>query len=1799
MSRLKFVASRAELDHFDSYMNTSAFETEASVAALDSENLSRKHVVYAWIRPTDVENDQEYLRRIRVAYPGTCSWILNDMAFQEWFKHQENIVTVPNLLWLNGKPGSGKTVLASFIVEEARKLESNPTVLFFYFKKEDSDRNNFLSMARTLLSQILQQSPYILDYLYSKCCSSGNPVLTSRSLVEELLMFALSNCESAYIILDGLDECCTRQERGDIASWFRDLIETGRPEIRDSLHCMFVSRHDSARNDYRDLPSITADVDNNKEDIETLCKVQAGNLVTNLQITEDQAHEIVERVSAAAEGIILFAQSVWVNLCEQSSIFSLERELESFATDLNSLDKVYARIMQTIMEKPVTAQRDEALLLLGWLVVAKRPLKMHEVQTLRSIDFNKGVVDFERRRFRVHPKDLCESLIDVRSDGSIELVHITARTYLAKSQFFHVTTEELQMATLCIDYLNLPSFQSPSEERVLAGEYGFMEYSVGYWLRHLEAGMIPAPPDQKNIYQSLTKSLETLVEQYWNDPTTSVASVTKSASKRTRDVLQQFSHHQSFRKIQLALVLTDSELEHFGNVLPGDSALRIASVVKAVRSCIETCVLRSSEPDVEEALRNMYGSNLFKCPRFSCRYFTDGFSTLEEREKHVARHERPARCTDEYCRGSQIGFATQAQLDRHLKENHPDTTERHHNFPTDEEILDSMREVSPESEAAIMDESKRNHDFPTDEETNASMREVSQEPKVTIKDDPERHQDYLKEEDIIHNMQGLSSGSKSAVAGELEFVPQLQQPPLVSDPAATRDSEQPEFERMQLEKTTKRLKTKREYQCAHCDKTFTKKYNWQSHLRTHGGNQRLQCPHCDRTCARQGDLARHMRLHNSDSAVTCGGVLSNGQTWGCGANFTRLDVLRTHHKSKKGRRCLAEREGEKKATYTTHMELDDANSESDNMTLVVTDHEDNSRPVKVGIQDKPRVITTMEEITPIVSAVLDMRKATGNSFAHTERLSFEIDWDLRSFLEGERYDTTISTALERAITITGTYEDAQALTCMEYMTKVWPETGCDTILALQAAVAQHSKEQPSCYTRRDGTELIVSFQPSTVLVQTHGTRAALAELCEQLAWLGSTFRSAPTSTEPCLVCPRIEKSLVETAQGSLSVWLILSFATFPATRELSAKESNSECWHKLFRNPTIVKGFPIEPRKHGERGLEISIDLLYTLAETRYATRYEHTLLLKGHCTLLVPTQRAGSSFVWHLLCSKDGKRIPYYKYRQQCTDWLHLNDLEVQQLDTEDARHFVGWTSNVNRYLGAEAVAYQEISYSGQKICKSGLALEQKATVSISRVVGISGSIVRGNRDKPEYFKYSDLRQQMESARGWFIVLYDSSDRRGWLTDGASALLHIVRTRLAGRPYDGCGSEFTNKHVKTSEFTHPSPDAGPDAAYHALMDENNQKYIVSRDFDSWSEEKAEPRRPQVLPAGMGDSATSAVEGSTDERKEIYKTTSFKQIVTQTYGILETIYDRERDMDSSHAIKELRSPLGTSIEGWEFMDFVRYKQTLTRRYHPLQSRGVAWADMMKRAHGIVLFGRNFGDLYKPAGSVCKPWKRVPQGHELLAAPVSLMQQMQQISFEDGEVEEGSNEVVKGIFWYPSTDMLSQCLLGCKHLSPHRLQHLARKRMNGCAQSKLGDLSGEGAVLFGGSNVFNGQLVDQLAAQSSSVHSLNSTIESSSSVSLSATSAAESDSASQTSQFASTSSATSPDSRQATEGQLHDGAKDDRIPTPFGRNAEHRVPSNDRKRRYEDHDWIQKKVNTLREHIAPLRPDKPTMARETP
>lgn len=197
----------------------------------------------------------------------------------------------------------GKTVLTSLIIEEAQKLTTSPTVVYFYCKHQDPERDNYRIIARTILAQLLKQDRDLLAYFFEKCCESSEPVLESRKTIEILLNEAFNNCESAYIIIDGLDEC-GRENRKDISKWFRCLVEdlpTAQPE---RLRCLFVSQDDGfARNDLKGIANIKIRPEDVRTDMDLYCRSQADKLMLDpFYLAHERATSIASIVSKSAAG---------------------------------------------------------------------------------------------------------------------------------------------------------------------------------------------------------------------------------------------------------------------------------------------------------------------------------------------------------------------------------------------------------------------------------------------------------------------------------------------------------------------------------------------------------------------------------------------------------------------------------------------------------------------------------------------------------------------------------------------------------------------------------------------------------------------------------------------------------------------------------------------------------------------------------------------------------------------------------------------------------------------------------------------------------------------------------------------------------------------------------------------------------------------------------------------------------------------------------------------------------------------------------------------------------------------------------------------------------------------------------------------------------------------------------------------------------------------------------------------------------------------------------------------------------
>jgi hypothetical protein len=195
----------------------------------------------------------------------------------------------------------------------------------------------------------------------------------------------------------------------------------------------------------------------------------------------------------------------------------------------------------------------------------------------------------------------------------------------------------------------------------------------------------------------------------------------------------------------------------------------------------------------------------------------------------------------------------------------------------------------------------------------------------------------------------------------------------------------------------------------------------------------------------------------------------------------------------------------------------------------------------------------------------------------------------------------------------------------------------------------------------DHTKLTAWIHDSKFEVEVFGTGYSVAETGEQFAWLSAALRSSPYILGVACCTPSIGVIHVDTALHSVSTTRHQFFCRIDFTiQECERLEpSNGQCWHKMFRNPIVVQGYPISCRYEPSSGLEIPLDIMAGLARTRRINTFNGKLFIKGFSTMLVPTRHSGDVLIWHLLYN-NGSRISYLDNTVASTDNANAIDLET-----------------------------------------------------------------------------------------------------------------------------------------------------------------------------------------------------------------------------------------------------------------------------------------------------------------------------------------------------------------------------------------------------------------------------------------------------------------------------------------------------------------------------------------------------------
>ncbi|KAH8980461.1 hypothetical protein EDB92DRAFT_1820544 [Lactarius akahatsu] len=337
-----------------------------------------------WIAPPDPSVN--YNTASDAHHEGTAAWCTKGDTLVNW-------KTSGSLLWIHGKPGSGKSILSSAIIRDIKSMSDAGSVFlaYFYFDFKDKAKQDSRALLSSILVQLSDQSDILFDTLFSlySAHKRGSEQPTTDSLSQCLKhMLTTAGPVPVYLVLDALDECpygtglpSPREKLLDLVD---DLVKlrlptlrlcvTSRPEfdIRTALKPLAtqqVSLHDE--------DGQTQDIKNYITDV-----VRSDRRMKRWR--DEEKDMVIEKLAEKADGMYgfrwVYCQLEVLRCCFPANV---RRTLEELP---KSLDETYERILKEINN----ANREHSHRLLQCLTVASRPLRVEELAELLAIELDAG-----------------------------------------------------------------------------------------------------------------------------------------------------------------------------------------------------------------------------------------------------------------------------------------------------------------------------------------------------------------------------------------------------------------------------------------------------------------------------------------------------------------------------------------------------------------------------------------------------------------------------------------------------------------------------------------------------------------------------------------------------------------------------------------------------------------------------------------------------------------------------------------------------------------------------------------------------------------------------------------------------------------------------------------------------------------------------------------------------------------------------------------------------------------------------------------------------------------------------------------------------------------------------------------------------------------------------------------------------------------------------------------------------------------------------------------------------------------
>jgi hypothetical protein len=348
--------------------------------------------------------------------------------------------------------------------------------------------------------------------------------------------------------------------------------------------------------------------------------------------------------------------------------------------------------------------------------------------------------------------------------------------------------------------------------------------------------------------------------------------------------------------------------------------------------------------------------------------------------------------------------------------------------------------------------------------------------------------------------------------------------------------------------------------------------------------------------------------------------------------------------------------------------------------------------------------------------------------------------------------------------------------------------------------------------------------------------------------------------------------------------------------------------------------------------------------------------------------------------------------YQQACASAIDVPHLAYS--DLEHRRHFVGlWTRKAQIAAGRDNDAMYHLYPSRSKPTTHYTVTWSSLSINGGKFLTVGTTFNIGRKDLAPALKSSEARaydSQIQDASNMTVLLYSTRDRRAWLLDGASALVHLSRAWLTSKSAE-------HKNPEAIRQLHYTEDNGGRDSAIELLRANKEIKIF--------EDTAEIQETSVA----GESASEHEDPSTDsgymslsnrsspESKQLTKRTTsqwiYKALVIDLWRNLEAMKAKLDHLKLQGPEVKIRLPSRNPIlTGWDVSDFLLGRSPLEPRFVELESESKSWNKFVREISSVPLMAESFHEIISPIdeSQVCKNMLTLPTGRDLLAVPLSVL-----------------------------------------------------------------------------------------------------------------------------------------------------------------------------------------------------------------